>query len=103
MSKAPKTTKFGQELIEAMQEGLAILSGEKEAAHVHLPPHWPDVRTIRAKTGLTREAFATRFGLKVTAVRDWEQGLRRPDPAARTLLLVIDREPDAVERALKAA
>jgi putative transcriptional regulator len=36
-------------------------------------------------------------------VRDWEQGRRNPDRAARTLLLVIDRNPKAVERALSAA
>jgi len=46
--------------------------------------------------GLSRPAFCERFGLAVTAVRDWEQGLRRPDPAARVLLMVISRSPDTV-------
>lgn len=94
---------IADELIASLEEGLAILRGEKEASRVHLPPDWPDVRAIRAKTGLTREAFAARFGLKVAAVRDWEQGLRHPDPAARTLLRVIEKEPEAVERALRVA
>lgn len=93
-------TEFGRELIAALEEAVEIVGGKKDAARVHLPPDWPDVRAIRARTGLSREAFAAKFGLKATAVRDWEQGLRRPDPAARTLLRVIDREPEAVERAL---
>jgi putative transcriptional regulator len=96
-------TQFGRELIASMQEAVAIVRGEKDAAQVHLPPGSIDVRAIRDRLGLTRRAFADRFGLAVSAVRDWEQGLRRPDPAARVLLLVIDRSPDAVVDALKHA
>ena len=40
------------------------------------------------------------FGLDVRAVQEWEQGRRVPDRAARVLLTVIDREPEAVVRAL---
>ena len=36
-------------------------------------------------------------------VLDWEPGWRRPEQAARTLILVIDREPEAVSRALEQA
>jgi len=32
--------------------------------------------------------------------RDWERGARRPTGAARTLPRVIDKEPEAVPRAL---
>ena len=34
------------------------------------------------------------------ALQEWEQGRRVPDRAARVLLTVIDREPEAVVRAL---
>lgn len=79
-----------------MQEAVAIVQGRQDAARVHLAPGDPDVRAIRDRLGLTRPAFAQRFGLAITAVRDWEQGLRRPDPAARVLLMVIARSPDTV-------
>jgi putative transcriptional regulator len=62
-----------------------------------------DVRGIREKLGLTRPAFADRFGLAVNAVRDWEQGLRRPDPAARVLLMVISSRPDIVAATVAAS
>ncbi len=91
-----KDTAFGRELIASMQEAAAIVRGKKDAARIHLPPGDIDVRAIRERLGLTRPAFAQRFGLAVAAVRDWEQGLRRPDPAARVLLMVIARNPDAV-------
>ena len=45
--------------------------------------------------GLTREAFAMRFGLRLGTVRDWEQRKRRPEGAARVLLTVIEKEPEA--------
>jgi putative transcriptional regulator len=89
-------TEFGRELIASMQEALAVVRGKAEPARVHLPPDWTDVRAIREKLGLSRPAFCERFGLAVAAVRDWEQGLRRPDPAARVLLMVIGRSPEMV-------
>lgn len=98
-----KPTNLGDELFASLKEAAAILRGETEPGRVHLAPDVPDVRAIRATLGLSREAFAERFGLKVGAVRDWEQGLRKPDPAARTLLKVIAAEPEAVVRALQPA
>lgn len=89
-------TKFGRELIVSVQEALAIVHGEAEPARVHLPPGSVNVRAIREKPGLSRPVFCERFGLAVAAVRDWEQGLRRPDPAARVLFMVISRSPDMV-------
>ncbi len=96
-------TDFGRELIASLEEAVTIVRGEKEPARIHLAPGAPDVRAIRTATGLSRDAFAARFGLKLAAVRDWEQGLRTPDPAARTLLRVIEKEPGAVVRALEDA
>jgi putative transcriptional regulator len=63
----------------------------------------PNVARIRAKLGLTQEAFAERFGLPLGTVRDWEQGAHRPDRAAQVLLRTIENEPEAVVRALARA
>ena len=102
-SKATKgAATFGQQLIESMNEAIAIARGEIEPARIYVPSD-VDVAAIRKKLGLTQASFAARFGLSPAAVRDWEQHRRRPDPAARVLLTVIDREPEAVERALAAA
>ncbi len=59
-----------------------------------------DVKAIRAKLGMSQEEFAKKFGLNVTALRDWEQQRRMPRGPTRTLLKIIDREPAAVRRAL---
>lgn len=77
----------------------AVQSGAPLRAHV---PADVDVKSIRSKLGMTQARFAAAFGFTLDAVRNWEQGRRRPEGAARAFLLVIDREPDAVRRALAA-
>jgi putative transcriptional regulator len=67
---------------------------------VHL--HIVDLLGIRTRMGLSREAFAKRFGLDPVELRDWEAMGGVPDEAIRTYLRVIDREPEAVARAVDA-
>lgn len=60
----------------------------------------PNPRIIRAKLGLTQEAFAERFHLPLGTIRDWEQGKHEPDSAAKVLLRLIDKDPAAIAKAL---
>jgi putative transcriptional regulator len=93
-------TSFGKRLIESAEQALAFAecnASKGFAAHV---PETVDVRAIRARTGLSQARFAARFGFTVDAVRNWEQGRRSPEGPARVLLRVIDRDPEAVCRAL---
>lgn len=96
------TSRFGDELLKSAREASAIAKGEAEPARVFTPPVL-DVAAIRKRTGLSQARFAQRYGFSPAAVKDWEQRRRTPEASARTLLLVIDREPEAVERALTAA
>jgi putative transcriptional regulator len=59
-----------------------------------------DVGAVRAKLKLSQEDFAAAFGVSVGSVRNWEQGRRRPEGPARTLLAVINKAPEAVLEAL---
>ena len=72
--------------------------GGRNVPVAHVPEN-VDVKAIRARLGLSQSRFALRFGFTPAAVRNWEQARRQPDAAARALLTVIDREPNAVERA----
>ena len=94
-------TKLGQRLIKAAEEGVAIARGQlKDSTYrVHVPDNI-DVTKIRAKLGLSQSLFAAKFGIKEATLRDWEQRRRQPEGAARVLLMVIAREPEAVRRAL---
>ena len=59
-----------------------------------------DVLEIRKRLSLTQRQFAEVFAIPYGTVRDWEQGKRQPDAAARAYLCVIDRATDAVRNAL---
>jgi len=60
-----------------------------------------DIETARKRIGLSREAFARTFGLSPAALRQWENGQREPTGAARILLTIISREPEAALRAVR--
>lgn len=60
-------------------------------------------RNARAATGLSQVAFGERYGIPYSTFRDWEQGKRVPDAAARNYLRVIARIPDIVAKALRDA
>ncbi len=102
-----KKIDVGAELIEGMENALAYVQGRRRAARettvrVHVPAR-VNVVAIRRKLGMTQATFAARFGFSVQNVRNWEQGSRQPEGPARAYLLVIDRNPKAVEKALAAA
>jgi putative transcriptional regulator len=100
---------FEKELVDMSKSGQSILRGARQAldyaggardgfvAHV---PEAVDVAAIRKRLGLSQAEFAAQFGFNLDAVQNWEQGRRRPEGAARAFLRVIEREPDAVQRAL---
>ena len=94
----------GDGILRGLEQALAYAKGEADLSQyrVHTPKAL-DVAAIRKKTGMTQAAFAQRFGVSVNTLRHWEQGNRMPEGPARTLLKVIDREPEAVVRALRAA
>lgn len=87
-------------LMSGLRDVAAYQRGEREGFVTHVPAN-VDVRTIRAKRGQTQHGFARTYGFSVSAVRDWEQGRRRPERAARILLAMIDRAPDTVEEVMR--
>lgn len=72
---------------------------DTRAFRVHVPEA-VDIKKLRRKMKLTQVAFAGRYGFTVGAVRDWEQGRRQPEAAARILLKVIEKRPDIVAEVL---
>ncbi len=56
----------------------------------------PDVARTRAKTGLSQARFARLLGVSVRTLQDWEQGRRMPSGAARTLLMIAAKNPQAL-------
>src|ERR1700733_3619792 len=63
----------------------------------------PQVCMIRRAFRLSQEEFAAKFHIPLGTLRDWEQGRKEPDAAARAYLKVIARNPSAVAKALRPA
>ena len=87
---------FGDNLIQAMTEALAHAKGEGPAV-VHAPVV---PRQVRELAHLTQVQMAPLMGMSLSGYRKWEQGQRRVSGPAATLLRLIEKEPDAVRRAL---
>ena len=100
-----KTTRFGQDLIAALSDALAHAEGgEVPGAIVHnIDIEAIDAKAIRQRLHLTQDQMARLLGTSASGYKKWEQGQRQPSGAARTLLRVMEQEPEAVLRALRHA
>jgi putative transcriptional regulator len=78
--------------------GLEILEGLRELkrGEVGRVVSVPSVSSIRERTGLSQAKFATLLGVSVRTLQEWEQGRRAPSGAARTLLMVAAKNPQAL-------
>jgi putative transcriptional regulator len=88
-------------IMAGIEDAVAYAKGDKRRgkAHVVKVPQ-VNVRAARRRLGMSQDRFAQNFGVSAATVSNWEQGRRRPEGPARVLLAVIDREPEAVKRAL---
>ncbi len=105
MTKPKKTSEFGEALIEALEEVVAWKRGEIELEVVEYPDPMPaaQIKAIRKKVARSTKDFERRFGIPASTLNNWEQGRRRPDPASRLLLRVIEAAPETVEKVAKNA
>lgn len=87
------------ELVNSMKEAVAISKGDAEPSRVFkFSPI--NVKEIREKTKKSQSEFADMIGVKVGTLKNWEQGRRKPQGAALTLLKVVSANPEYVEKIL---
>jgi putative transcriptional regulator len=98
------TKKVAERLEHSLKQAIAFMDGTADLSQyrVHIPREI-DVRAIRKKLKMTQEEFAATFGFSINTLRHWEQGKRVPEGPTRAYLLVIDRAPKTVQKALRAA
>lgn len=98
---ASKTdTQFGRDLIASVREAVAHKSG-KLALSSRVIEEMPAsrVKEIRKKVAKSPKEFERRFGVPARTLEGWEQK-KKIGVAERILLRVIEKDPEAVERAL---
>jgi len=52
-------------------------------------------RRVRRRLGFSQAEFATRIDVSLETIRNWEQGKRSPTGAAKALLKILDKAPEA--------
>lgn len=61
------------------------------------------LRNLRQRLDLSQDEFATRFGLPVATIRNWEQGRRQNVGAAPELLIsMIEKDPEGMTEMVSA-
>ena len=83
------------ELLTSTKEAKGILS-KKTAPSRTFYVEEPNAKEIRSQFNLTQNEFATLLNISVATLRNWEQGRRRPEGAARVLLNVAQRHPEVL-------
>jgi putative transcriptional regulator len=86
MAKAKRN--IGAEILEGIRE---IKRGEHGRV-----TNLPSVSSVRERTGLSQAKFAQLLGVSVRTLQEWEQGRRAPSGAARTLILIAQKNPLAL-------
>jgi putative transcriptional regulator len=89
-----------KELLQGIRDAGAYLRGDKSVV-TRIDRIEPDsVAVVRAKLKLSRAEFARMLGISVNTLQNWEQGRRKPSGAARVLLKIAARHPEAVLEAV---
>lgn len=97
---AEDRTELGLEIEAGLREAIAHRRGEIALEGRLVNPMPADrVKAIRKSVAKSPKEFERRFGVPARTLEGWEQG-RKLDVAGRILLTVIEKDPEAVERAL---
>jgi len=103
-ARKPTLNRVSRGVVAGLKQAVAHARGDISlpARHYDVPGR-VDLKSIRAKSGLSQIEFARRYGLSVRTLQDWELGRTQPPSAVRAYLIVIDRFPETVEKALRGA
>ena len=89
------------ELVTSVQEMDKIVKGSKKASRRFGFPE-PEVKAIRERLGVSQDKFAVILGVSKRTVENWEQGRRHPTGPARSLLRIVEADPERALQALRA-
>ena len=92
--------KFGEELIESMQQAARDAARKKVQGLRVSKVELPDVRAIRRSLRMSQHHFAAAYRIQLPTLKNWEQGRRTPDAPAAAYLLAIKRRPKEVMEAV---
>lgn len=84
---------IGGEILEGIKEIKQFKKGNVDLRSWNLKEPSP-AKTIRKKLNLSQSAFASLMGVSPRTVQDWEQGRRKPQGPAKSLLRIAEQHPE---------
>ena len=94
-----KSLAFNQ-FLKSIDQARTIYAGKRKASRIfHVKPM--KIKGIRQKWRVSQAKFAAIIGVSAATLRNWEQGRTYPDGAARVLLRIAEKRPDAIREALR--
>jgi putative transcriptional regulator len=97
-------SKAGKEIITGAEQALAYLKGDKTKGRAYkVRTRIIDVKAIREKLRMTQEVFSETFAIPVSTLKKWEANHRVPEGPTKAYLMVIDKNPGVVKKALQSA
>ncbi len=89
-------------IVNGLRDVIAYAEGKKKPARVTtIIPTEVNVVAIRERLHLSQQEFADRYGFPIGTIRNWEQGRRTPEGAARLLLSLIESQPDIIDNLIR--
>ncbi|PJG84589.1 helix-turn-helix domain-containing protein [Conservatibacter flavescens] len=65
---------------------------KSRVTHINVSP----IVETRNQLNLSQPKFAEKLGISLSTLRSWEQGIRNPSGAAKTLLDLLHRKPELI-------
>ncbi len=88
------------ELLESVQQAVAIEKGELKPARVFKIDPKNEIVKVRGKLGLSQTQFAAILGISADTLQNWEQGRREPTGPAKVLLRIAAKHPEVLLEAV---
>ena len=97
-----------RKIFDELMEGVAAMQGQRagkitlrsyKVKPVRLPRvNGRTIRETRERLNFSRPVFARKLHINERTLEKWEQGRAKPNPQAATLLLLVSKYPDTLER-----
>lgn len=84
---------IGQEILEGIQEIKNFKKGDIQL-QTRILKEPSSAKIIRDKLNLSQSAFASLMGVSPRTIQDWEQGRRKPQGPAKSLLRIAEQHPE---------
>jgi putative transcriptional regulator len=84
---------IGQEILEGIKEIKRFKNGDIKLKTQNLREP-SSTKIIREKLQLSQSAFASLMGVSPRTIQDWEQGRRKPQGPAKSLLRIAEQHPE---------